>query len=154
VSPRSPRPTQHCAFEPAQYKRILGIGPEHPTLRPRRTQRVSGIPRDKGERSLVTRKCFGKKRGPSRATDPGDRFHAVAEEGVPVRDIAEIIGQGLNVPVISLSAAEAPEHFGWLAMFAGRDVPASSAHTREKLGWNPTGPGLISDLKNMRYFAN
>jgi len=84
--------------------------------------------------------------------DAGDKLHAVAEEGVPVRDIAEAIGSGLRVPVVSLAPEEAAGHFGWLAAFVGRDVPASSAHTREKLGWNPTGRGLISDLENMRYF--
>jgi nucleoside-diphosphate-sugar epimerase len=84
--------------------------------------------------------------------DAGDKFHAVAEEGVVARDIAEAIGRGLSVPVISLAPEEASQHFGWLAVFVGRDVPASSVHTREKLGWNPTGPGLISDLENMRYF--
>src|SRR5277367_3315348 len=73
----------------------------------------------------------------------GDKFHAVAEEGVPVRDIAEAIGRGLRLPVVSLSPEDATKHFGWLAAFVGRDVPASSAHTREKLGWNPTGPDLI-----------
>jgi nucleoside-diphosphate-sugar epimerase len=83
--------------------------------------------------------------------DAGDTFHAVAEEGVPVRTIAETIGRGLNLPVVSLSPEASAEHFGWLAAFAGRDVPASSAQTREKLGWNPNGPGLIADLENMRY---
>ncbi len=84
--------------------------------------------------------------------DADARYHAVAEEGVPLRDIAEAIGRGLNVPVVSIAPEEAAGHFGWLAAFVGRDVPASSAQTREKLGWNPTGPGLISDLENMRYF--
>jgi nucleoside-diphosphate-sugar epimerase len=79
----------------------------------------------------------------------GDKFHAVAEEGVPVRDIAEAIGRGLRVPVVSLASEDSAKHFGWLAAFVARDVPASSAHTREKLGWNPTGPTLISDLNNM-----
>jgi nucleoside-diphosphate-sugar epimerase len=78
-------------------------------------------------------------------------YHAVAEEGVPLRDIAETIGRGLKVPVVSLTPEEASKHFGWLAAFIGWDIPASSAHTREKLGWTPTGPGLISDLENMRY---
>jgi len=82
---------------------------------------------------------------------PGARYHAVAEEGVPVRDIADVVGAGLNLPVVSLTPEEAPEHFGWLAMFAGLDLPASSAKTRELLGWNPTGPGLIEDLKAMDY---
>jgi nucleoside-diphosphate-sugar epimerase len=82
----------------------------------------------------------------------GSRYHAVAEEGVPVRDIAEVIGRGLKVPVVSLSPEEAPAHFGWLAAFAGFDMLASSSLTQERLGWRPTGPGLISDLENMRYF--
>jgi nucleoside-diphosphate-sugar epimerase len=84
--------------------------------------------------------------------EAGDTLHAVAEEGVPVRAIAEAIGRGLNVPAVSLAPEESAEHFGWLAPFVGRDVPASSARTREKLGWNPNGPGLISDLEHMRYF--
>ncbi len=78
----------------------------------------------------------------------GARYHAVAEEGVTFRTIAEAIGQRLNVPVVSLTPEEAEGHFGWLGAFAGRDVPASSAQTREQLGWNPTGPGLISDLEH------
>lgn len=83
---------------------------------------------------------------------PGARYHAVAEEGVTAREIAEAIGRGLKVPVVSVPAEKAAEHFGWLAPFAGLDLQASSAQTREKLGWNPTGPGLISDLENMQYF--
>ena len=79
----------------------------------------------------------------------GARYHAVAEEGVPLRDIAEIIGKHLNVPVVSKSAEEATEHFGWLAMFAGFDIPASSQRTQQQLGWRPTGPGLISDLQRL-----
>jgi nucleoside-diphosphate-sugar epimerase len=84
--------------------------------------------------------------------EAGSRYHAVAEEGVPVRDIVEVIGRGLKVPVVSLSPEEAPAHFGWLAAFAGYDMPASSAQTQERLGWHPTGPGLIADLEQMRYF--
>ena len=79
-------------------------------------------------------------------------YHAVAEEGIPVKEIAEVIGRGLKMPVVSITPEEAAGHFGWLAPFAARDIPASSAQTRDKLGWNPTGPGLISDLENMRYF--
>lgn len=82
--------------------------------------------------------------------EAGARYHAVAE-GVPLRDIAEVIGRGLKVPVVSLSPEAATAHFGWLAAFAGRDVPASSAQTQERLGWRPTGPGLIADLEQMRY---
>jgi nucleoside-diphosphate-sugar epimerase len=83
--------------------------------------------------------------------EAGSRYNAVAEEGVRMREIAEVVGKGLKVPVVSLSAEEAPAHFGWLAMFAGYDMPASSAQTRQRLGWHPTGPGLIADLERMRY---
>jgi nucleoside-diphosphate-sugar epimerase len=83
--------------------------------------------------------------------EAGARYHAVAEEGVPLRDIAEVISRGLKVLVVSISPQEAADHFGWLGMFAGRDVPASSAQTRERVGWRPTGPGLIADLKQMHY---
>jgi hypothetical protein len=82
----------------------------------------------------------------------GARYHAVAEEGVPFRDIAEVIGRGLNVPVIAKSPAEAADHFGWLGFFMGIDCPASSAQTRERLGWRPTQPGLIADLARARDF--
>jgi nucleoside-diphosphate-sugar epimerase len=81
----------------------------------------------------------------------GARYHAVAEEGVPVRDIAEVVGRGLKVPVVGLSPDEAATHFGWLAPFAAWDMPASSAQTKKQLGWDPTGPGLIADLERMRY---
>jgi nucleoside-diphosphate-sugar epimerase len=81
----------------------------------------------------------------------GARYNAVAEEGVPLREIAEVIGRGLKLPVVSLSPEEAGEHFGWLAAFVGFDVPASSALTQERLGWHPTGPALIADLEQMRY---
>ena len=81
----------------------------------------------------------------------GARYHAVAEEGISAREIAEVVGAGLGVPVISLSAEAAQEHFGWFAMFAGLDLRASGAWTREQLGWEPTGPGLIADLQRMDY---
>jgi nucleoside-diphosphate-sugar epimerase len=84
--------------------------------------------------------------------EAGSRYNAVAEEGVSMREIAEVIGRGLKVPVVSISPEQAGEHFGWLAMFAGFDMPASSALTQQRLGWRPTGPGLISDLEQMRYF--
>lgn len=81
--------------------------------------------------------------------EPGARYHAVAEEGVPMRDIAEALGRALKLPVVSLSGDEAAEYFGWMAMFAGLDMPASSTLTQKKLGWKPLGPGLIADLDRL-----
>lgn len=78
----------------------------------------------------------------------GERYHAVAEEGVAFREIAAAIGRGLNLPVESRPA----EHFGWFALFAGMDALTSSAWTRETLGWTPTGPGLIADIETAGYF--
>jgi nucleoside-diphosphate-sugar epimerase len=81
----------------------------------------------------------------------GARYHAVAEEGVPLKDIATVIGRGLNVPVISVSPEQAQEHFGFLGFFAGWDAQTSGARTRRELGWNPSGPDLLTDLGNVRY---
>jgi nucleoside-diphosphate-sugar epimerase len=82
----------------------------------------------------------------------GARYHGVADEGVPFRDIAEVIGRRLNVPVVAKSPEEAADHFGWLAHFVAADCPASSAQTQERLGWRPTQPGLIPDLDRPSYF--
>lgn len=81
----------------------------------------------------------------------GARYHAVGEEGVPMKDVAAAIGRGLKIPVVSLARADAMQHFGFLGVFAGLDMPASSALTQQRLGWRPTGPGLIADLDQMRY---
>jgi nucleoside-diphosphate-sugar epimerase len=86
------------------------------------------------------------------ATQSGP-FHAAAEEGVPFKQIAEVIGRRLNIPVVSKSPAEAAEHFGWFAMFAAIDAPTSSARTRAMLGWTPEQPGLIADIDHPAYFA-
>ena len=84
------------------------------------------------------------------AAQPGAKYHAVAEEGVAMRDIAEVLGRRLKLPVVSITAEDAGAHFGWLAMFAGHDLPASSAQTRERLGWRPTGPSLLADLARLQ----
>ena len=73
------------------------------------------------------------------------------EEGVSMKAIAEALGRGLSIPVVSIKPEEAQEHFGWLAIFSGHDMPASSARTQQKLNWKPTGPGLIDDLDKMDY---
>ena len=80
-------------------------------------------------------------------------IHAVAEEGVPFKQIAEVIGRHLNIPVVAKSTEEAAEHFGWFAMFAGMDVPASSERTRSLLGWHIEQPGLIADIDHRAYFT-
>src|ERR1700726_815346 len=82
----------------------------------------------------------------------GARYHGVADEGIPTREIAEVIGRHLNVPIVSKSREEAPDHFGWIAPFFGIDSPASSAQTQERLGWRPVQPGLIADLNPEHYF--
>jgi nucleoside-diphosphate-sugar epimerase len=88
-------------------------------------------------------------KGPNRA-----RYHAVDEEGVTAKAIAEAIGRGLKIPVVSLSPEEAAGHFGWMAMFAGMDMPASSKLTQERLGWRPTQKtGMIEDLDHMNWSA-
>ena len=89
------------------------------------------------------------------AAPPGTTLHAVAEEGVPTRDIAGVIGRQLGLPVRALSLAEAGDHFGgWLAAIFGADVPASSALTRERMAWEPAHSGLIADLEQGHYFAH
>ena len=84
----------------------------------------------------------------------GSVFHAVAEEGIPTRDIAETIARHLDLPVVSIAPDDADEHFGWIAMFCAADIPASSALTRQRLGWEPVHPGLIADLDAGHYFAH
>jgi len=81
-----------------------------------------------------------------------ERYHVVAETGVRFREIAEVIGRRLNVPVVSKTPEEAAEHFGWFAHFASIDNPTSSQRTRELLGWEPAQPGLIADIDRPRYF--
>ncbi len=81
----------------------------------------------------------------------GAVFHAVDEEGVSMRQISDAIAAGLNVPSVSVSEEQAPEHFGWLIKFAGRELTASGKLTQERLGWKPSGSGLIADLNAMKY---
>jgi nucleoside-diphosphate-sugar epimerase len=80
-------------------------------------------------------------------------FHAVDDEGVPFKAIAEVIGRRLGVPVVSKTSEEAAGHFGWFAGFAGMDIPSSSARTRSVLGWKPEQPGLLADLDQAHYFT-
>lgn len=84
-------------------------------------------------------------------SEPGARYHAVGEEGISSREIAEALGRGLGLPTVSIAAEEAQAHFGWMGIFVGMDMPASSALTQTRLDWHPTGPGLIADLNEARY---
>jgi nucleoside-diphosphate-sugar epimerase len=83
--------------------------------------------------------------------EPGARYNAVAEEGIEARAIAEALGRGLKLPVVSIAPDQAAQHFGGMATFVALDMPASSSQTQKKLGWKPVGPGLIADLDEMRY---
>ena len=83
---------------------------------------------------------------------PGARYHGVADEGVPFRNIAEVIGRRLKIPVVGKAPEGAAKHFGWFAHFAALDCPTSSVQTQERLGWRPTQPSLIPDIDGPRYF--
>ncbi|CCH51469.1 putative protein C2A9,02 [Fibrisoma limi BUZ 3] len=84
----------------------------------------------------------------------GSRYNSIGDEGIPVREIAELIGRHLNLPVVSISPEEAVSHFDWMSRFIQFDSPASSEKTREQLGWQPTHPGLIDDLNLGHYFKH
>ncbi len=86
------------------------------------------------------------------AAPAGSSVHAVGEQGVPIRDVAETIGRKLGIPAVSIAPERAGEHFGWIAGFLAWDTPASNALTREWLGWEPVHPGLIEDLEQGHYF--
>jgi nucleoside-diphosphate-sugar epimerase len=83
----------------------------------------------------------------------GTRLHGVADEGVPFRNIAGVIGRHLNLPVVSISSEQATDHFGFLGLFAALDNPTSNTLTRKELNWQPEWPGLIEDLDEGHYFA-
>ena len=84
----------------------------------------------------------------------GSRLHAVGDEAVPFRDVAEVIGRHLNLPVVSISRDKAASHFGWFGPIVAADNPTSSALTQERLGWHPTQPGLLADLEEGHYFTS
>ena len=83
----------------------------------------------------------------------GARYHGAADDGTQMRDIAAVIGRHLNLPVVSKTPEEAADHFGWMTRFVGLDMPASSALTRQRLGWHPTQPDLLADLEQGDYFG-
>jgi nucleoside-diphosphate-sugar epimerase len=164
-SPSLPRVSEVTAvalMERGVYASVMRLPQVHDTVKQGLVTPLIAVAREKGISAYVG---DGQNRWPAaHVTDvahlyrlalekgaAGARYHAVAEEGVQLKDIATAIGRGLNVPVTSISLEQAQEHFGFFGFFAGRDAPISSARTRLELDWNPTGPSLLTDLGNMRY---
>lgn len=83
------------------------------------------------------------------AAEPGARYHAIADEGIPFREIARVIGDRLGVETVSIAPEQALRHFGWLGRFAEGDMKATSERTRAALGWQPREPGLLADLRRL-----
>ena len=165
-SPEIPRRGEQSARTVADHGVHVGVlrmSQVHDTQKQGLVSYLIQIARDKGVSAYVGDGAFRWAAAPVKdvahlyrlaveKTGPGlSTYHAVQEEGVSLRNIAEAIGEGLNIPVVSISPEKAQEHFGTFAHFATLDMPASSEWTRKTLGWNPTEPGLIEDLKNMKY---
>jgi nucleoside-diphosphate-sugar epimerase len=141
---------------------VMRLPQVHDTLKQGLVTRLIALAREKGVSAYVGR---GLNRWPAAHVldvarlyrlalekhEAGARYHAVGEEGVTLRDIAEAIGGGLNMPVTSISQEEASAHFGFYSAFVSLDLSASGAMTQERLGWHPAGPGMIEDLNNMTY---
>ena len=121
-----------------------------------REQGVSAYPGDGGSRWPAVHRFDAARlfRVALEGAPVGAVLHGVAEEGVPVRDIAEVIGRHMQLPVTSIPLEEATDHFGWLGAFFALDVRASSALTQRQLGWRPTQEGLLADLDDGHYFAD
>jgi nucleoside-diphosphate-sugar epimerase len=161
--PRRPEQTARAVAEKGVHVAIVRLPQVHDTRKQGLVTMLIQIARQKGSSAYIAE---GKARwaaGPLKdvahlyrlaleKTGKGVTiYNAVEEEGVSLREIAETIGKGLGVPVISITPEQAADHFGMFAHFASLDMPASSEQTRKALGWNPNGPGLIEDLKNMKY---
>ena len=161
--PRKPEQAARAVAERGVRVAIVRLPQVHDTLKQGLVTYLVQIARDKGLSAYIGEGTARWSAAPLRdvahlyhlaieKTGPGvTTYHAVEEEGVSLREIAETLGKGLNVPVKSLTPDQAGEHFGMFAHFATLDMPASSEWTRKTLGWNPSGPGLIEDLTNMKY---
>ena len=161
--PRQPEDTARAVAERGVRVAIVRLPQVHDTRKQGLVPMLTQMARDKGVSAYVGDGANRWAAAPLKdvahlyclaieKTGPGVTvYHAVQEEGVAACEIAEAIGKGLKVPVVSITPEKAAEHFGWMAGFAGLDMPASSAWTRKTLGWEPTGPGLIEDLTNMKY---
>ncbi|SAK60078.1 NAD-dependent epimerase/dehydratase [Caballeronia fortuita] len=152
----------HALLDAGINVSVVRLPQVHDPLRQGLITPLIGIARDKG---VVAYVGDGSNRWPAghvsdvarlyrlavEKAERGARYHAVGEEGIASRAIAEALGRGLELPVVSMSADDAAAHFGWMAMFVGLDMPASSALTQARSGWHPTGPTLIADLDEARY---
>lgn len=140
-------PTVHGEGDHGFVPRIIDIA---------RTKGVSAYPGDGSNRWPTVHRLDAAHlfRLALEAAPAGARLHGVDEEGVPVRDIAGVIGRQLELPVTTVSREETADHFGWLGAILALDVPASSALTRTRLGWQPVQPGLIPDLEEAHYFKD
>ncbi len=162
--PRQPEEPARAAAERGVHVAIVRLPQVHDTRKQGLVPLLTQVAREKGVSAYVADGANRWAAAPLKdvvqlyrlaveRTGPGVTvYHAVQEEGVSAKEIAEAIGKGLKVPAVSIDPEKAAEHFGWFAHFAGLDMPASSEWTRKTLGWEPTGPGLIEDLTNMKYF--
>ncbi len=161
--PRNPEKAARAAAERGVHVAIVRLPQVHDTRKQGLVVYLTQTAREKGTSAYIGEGTNRWAAGPLpdvahlyrlavEKTGPGFTvYHAVQEEGISLREIAETIGEGLKVPVVSLTPDKAAEHFGWLTHFAGLDMPASSELTREALGWDPIGPGMIEDLSHMQY---
>ena len=161
--PRKPEQAAEAVAAKGVHVAIVRLPQVHDTRKQGLVTYVIQMARDKGVSAYVGEGANRWAAGPLKdvahlyrlaveKTGPGvTTYHAVEEEGVSLKDIAETIGKGLNLPVISIPAEKADEHFGMFGHFVTMDMPASSEWTRKALGWEPNGPGLVEDLANMQY---
>ena len=160
-TPRSPEQAAHALRLQGVNVTVVRVPQVHNTVKQGLITTLVAVARQKGVSAYVAE---GRNRWPAaHVSDVArlyrlalekhepSRYHAVAEEGIPLRDIAATIGQGSKIPVVSIPPEEALTHFGRVGGYVGLDLSASSAITQQQLGWVPTGPGLLQDLKNMRY---
>lgn len=161
--PRRPEQAAEAIAEKGVHVAIVRLPQVHDTRKQGLVTMLIQIAREKGVSAYVGDGAARWAAGPLKdvahlyrlaveKTGPGvTKYHAVQEEGVSLRDIAEAIGAGLKVPAVSIAPEKAVEHFGMFGHFAMLDMPASSEWTRERMGWEPAGPGLIEDLTNMEF---
>lgn len=165
VMPRRPEQAAKAAAEKGVHVGIVRLPQVHDTRKQGLVTRLIEMAREKGVSGYVGNGAQRWAAGPLKdvahlyrlvveKTGAGvTTYHAVQEEGVSLRDIAETVGKGLKIPAVSIPAEKAGEHFGaFFGHASAMDMPASSEWTRKTLGWEPAGPGLIEDLTNMKYF--